>query len=46
MFTQERSSNTDKHITQRLQEVMALIYVRELDHFVVGNLVCLSLKRH
>ncbi|HIF9077285.1 TPA: hypothetical protein ACX6NV_002140 [Photobacterium damselae] len=25
---------------------MALIYVRVLDHFVVGNLVCLSLKRH
>ncbi|ENX3946941.1 hypothetical protein ACFO1C_002278 [Photobacterium damselae] len=25
---------------------MALIYVRVLDHFVVGSLVCLSLKRH
>ncbi|HIF9407317.1 TPA: hypothetical protein ACX6RQ_003273 [Photobacterium damselae] len=25
---------------------MALIYVQVLDHFVVGSLVCLSLKRH
>ncbi|HHX8289301.1 TPA: RadC family protein [Vibrio diabolicus] len=34
-------SDADRHITQRLQETMALIDVRVLDHFVVGEF-CLS----
>ncbi len=34
-------SDADRRITQRLQETMALIDVRVLDHFVVGEF-CLS----
>ncbi|PIE02399.1 MAG: hypothetical protein CSA79_00005, partial [Thiothrix nivea] len=32
-------SQSDEHITQRLKESLALIDVRVLDHFVVGEQV-------
>ena len=34
-------SNADKHITQKLRDALALIDIRVLDHFVVGE-TCVS----
>ncbi|PSU66918.1 hypothetical protein C9J20_11505 [Photobacterium phosphoreum] len=34
-------SNADKHITQKLKDALALIDIRVLDHFVVGE-TCIS----
>ncbi|PAU61382.1 hypothetical protein BZL41_14260 [Pseudomonas sp. PIC25] len=39
-------SQADRHLTQRLKEALALIDVRVLDHFIVGDGEPLSLAEH
>jgi DNA repair protein RadC len=40
------ASNTDKSITQRLQDALSLIDVRVLDHFIICDSECVSFAEH
>jgi len=39
-------SQADELITHRLQEALALVDVRVLDHFIIGDGYCYSFSEH
>jgi len=39
-------SQADELITRRLKEALALVDVRVLDHFIIGDGLCFSFSEH
>jgi len=39
-------SAADEHVTRRLKDALALVDVRVLDHFIVGDGICFSFAEH